>query len=129
MSKTPSIMGLHLRYRVWIAELNHDITLLRIFDDYLKETKEKKISPEIALQIKAFKKQFSEHRDLLDDLRHTMHLHKMDLASEAKQNAVSIKNNAEMDDYQIIKDKYAAYRVSFETLYRDFSEFVEQWLQ
>ena len=37
-----SIMTLHLEYRLWIAEMNADINVLRIFDDYLKELIRKK---------------------------------------------------------------------------------------
>ena len=35
MPATPSVMSLHLQYRLWIAELNFDINVLRIFGDYL----------------------------------------------------------------------------------------------
>ena len=36
MNAAPTIMTLHLRYRLWIAEMNFDINVLRIFEDYIK---------------------------------------------------------------------------------------------
>ncbi len=42
MSDAPSIMSLHLGYRLWIAEMNFDINVLRIFNDYLEELSSKK---------------------------------------------------------------------------------------
>lgn len=88
MPDIPSRMGLHLMYRLWIAELNHDINLLRIFDDYLLEAKTKSVEAGISEKIDAFKKSFAELRTEIDELRHSMHLVKMKLASEARQQEV-----------------------------------------
>ena len=54
----PSIMSLHLRYRLWIAEMNSDITILRIFDDYLNEIAVKNNEPEAKTKMEYFQEQF-----------------------------------------------------------------------
>lgn len=53
-------MRLHLRYRLWIAEMNADITVLRIFDDYIAEIK--KNDPQTKGVISDFQKQFIDFR-------------------------------------------------------------------
>ena len=70
MPTTSSIMSLHLRYRLWIAEMNSDITILRIFDDYLTELSSKKEKPQVQKGIKNFQQQFINLRKEIDDLKH-----------------------------------------------------------
>jgi hypothetical protein len=53
-----SIMGLHLQYRLWIAELNADINALRIFDDYLAEIALKNNTDNVVNHIKITKSNF-----------------------------------------------------------------------
>ena len=85
MPNTPSIMGLHFRYRLWIAEMNSHINIIRIFDDYIAELSSKKNVPAIKEGIDQFKKEFVSLRQQIDDLRHEMHLSKMTLAADSKQ--------------------------------------------
>ena len=47
MPDYPSAMSLHLQYRLWIAELNFDINVLRIFGDYLTELRTKRKEQEV----------------------------------------------------------------------------------
>jgi len=69
MARTFSIMGLHLRYRLRIAEMNADINILRIFDDYLKELSSKKDKPEVKNKIDYFQKQFTSFRKEIDEVK------------------------------------------------------------
>ena len=71
-----SIMGLHLQYRLWIAELNADINALRIFDDYLAEIALKNNTDNVVNHIKDYKEQFLSLRSKIDDLKHEMHINK-----------------------------------------------------
>ncbi len=129
MPNTPSIMGLHLTYRLWIAELNHDINLLRIFDDYLLEAKNKSVEARISEKIDAFKKSFSELRTEIDELRHSMHLIKMKLASEARQQDLLPNPAQDPEEHNVIKKKYDAFLLSFEKLNNAVREFIDESLQ
>lgn len=92
MNATPAIMTLHLRYRLWIAEMNFDINVLRIFEDYIKELSNINEQPKVKTGIADFKKKFGDIRKEIDELRHEMHLHKMKLASiYAKANNLMMK--------------------------------------
>src|SRR3954469_11753207 len=86
MSDTPSLMSLHLRYRLRIAEMNCDINVLRIFEDYLSELKAKRNEPEVAAKIDEFSKRFVDVRKEIDELRDAMHIVKMELAALSREN-------------------------------------------
>ena len=73
MQPTTSVMGLHLRCRLWIAEMNADTTVLRIFDDYIDEMSEKRAGRKWA-GIKHFQGMFAQFRKDSDELRHELHL-------------------------------------------------------
>ena len=128
MPVTHSIMHLHLRYRLWIAELNSDISVLRIFNDYLLELESKKKLPELVKGIDHFKKQFSGMRKVIDELSHEMHLIKMKLAAAARENKPPAKKSSSGDNHLDLKKRYAAFRKTFTKAKKEFGLFEGQWL-
>jgi N-methylhydantoinase B/oxoprolinase/acetone carboxylase alpha subunit len=119
-----SIMNLHLEYRLWIADLNADINVLRILDDYLKELSQKKNSESILKSIENYKKQFSDLRKEIDELRHEMHINKMKLAASGKA------QNELMDDiekeihHKEMKERYNTFRKNFDKTKNEFHQLV-----
>ncbi|MBS1946632.1 MAG: hypothetical protein JST47_02590 [Bacteroidetes bacterium] len=128
MLSIPSIMGLHLHYRLWISELNQDITVLRIFNDYLQEIKNRKMEPEIQGRVSKFKMQFSDLRNEIDELRHQMHLSKMKLAAESRGGLKLSREEMESDNHYEIESRYQGYRKSFDRLKDEFINFESQSL-
>ena len=124
MAGITSLMALHLRYRLWIAEMNSDITILRIFDDYIVELASKKGSPQVQTGIEGFQKKFAQFRKEIDDLKHEMHLLKMKLAAYAKAGETIDKTTYQADDHEVLKSRYAArlrlhiHRVAYKTKLR-----------
>ncbi len=127
MPDTPVLMKLHLRYRLWIAELNSDINVLRIFDDYLLELKSKKNMPEVNTWIIHFKQQFISLRKEIDELRHEMHLIKMKLAAAARDNKPLNKKNSTTDNPDTLKNRYTAFRKKFNNIKKEFGLFEGKW--
>lgn len=116
-----SIMTIHLEYRLWIAELNADINVLRIFDDYLKEISAQKKSTQTT-GINNYKKQFSELRKEIDELKHEMHLNKMKLAASAKTE--NVINDIEKNiHHKEITARYNAFRKVFDATKKEFQQF------
>ena len=103
MPHTPTIMSLHLRYRIWIAELNFDINILRIFKDYLNEIESKRKEDAVKAKLTYFEKQFISVRNDIDDLRHEMHLLKMKLAALSRENKTLDKKTYEEDQHDIVR--------------------------
>jgi hypothetical protein len=117
-----SIMTLHLEYRLWIAELNADINVLRIFDDYLKEISAQKKSNQTT-GINIYRGQFLELRKEIDELRHEMHLNKMKLAASAKTENVVIKDLEKNIHHKEITARYNAFRKNFDKTKKEFQQF------
>lgn len=120
-------MRLHLGYRLWISELNFDINVLRIFDDYLKELALKK-EPELKTGIDHFEQQFLQFRNEIDELRHEMHLQKMKLGADAKKITQPDLKTFQPEGHKEIELRYAKFRKAFNTLKKEFSDFEGKWL-
>ena len=128
MERTPSIMSLHLRYRLWIAEMNFDINILRIFDDYLKELTHKKNEPEVKTGIDHFEKQCIDIRKEIDELRHEMHILKMKLAAYSREGKQPDHKTYQADHHPVLKKRYVNFRKTFDKLKIEFSDFEGRWL-
>ncbi len=128
MQPGTSVMGLHLRCRLWIAEMNADMTVLRIFDDYIGEMSERKSGPEVRAGIKHFQSMFEQFRRDSDELRHELHLLKMQLASLARDNK-ALSDVTGLDEHQdTIKKRYTSYRKEFDAAKYEFDVFENKWL-
>src|SRR5215831_106815 len=123
MPSTPSTMGLHLRYRLWIAELNSEINMLRIFDDYIKELSSSNKEAEVKTGIVHFKKQFEGFRKEIDELRHETHMIKMKLAGYSREKKNIDYKTYKSDNHSAIKKRYLAYRKLFEKIKKEFGRF------
>ena len=120
-------MSLHLRYRLWIAEMNLDINVLRIFDDYLKEIATKKDEPEVKTGIDNFGKQFISLRKKIDELRHEMHLIKMKLAAYSKESKRLDYKTYKAASHKDLKKRYLTFRKEFDKVKDEFKDFEGKW--
>jgi ABC-type transporter MlaC component len=128
MPVSPSAMSLHLCYRLWIAELNFDINVLRIFGDYLAELRTKRKEQEVKAKSDYFEKQFLALRTEIDELRHEMHIGKMKLGAYAR--------DAKPFDYKLfntenqapLKKRLTVYKSAFKKIEKEFEEFEARWL-
>ena len=123
MPAIPSTMSLHLRYRLWIAEMNFDINVLRIFNDYLEEISAKENGAELKTGINSFKQQFSGFRKEIDDLRNEMHLVKMKLAAYSRQKKPLDSKTYQTDNHAALRKRYLAFRQTFEKVKKAFGGF------
>lgn len=123
MAREIAIKSLHLEYRLWIAELNFDINLIRIFNDRLLEIGEENKPAETKKKLQDFEKKFSVSRDTIDSLRHRMHLEKMNLAAIARENPKPGLKISIPENYAFIRNDFFEFRVSFNDLKSEFLRF------
>lgn len=128
MPKTPSSLGLHLRYRIWIAEMNADISMLRIFDDYLEGLPPDKKDLHKKTIVETFKKEFISLRQEIDALRHEMHLQKMKLAASTREGKPIDKKLYKTDNHAALKKHYASFRKAFSKMKTDFGLIKDNWV-
>jgi phage shock protein A len=128
MPAIPSIMSLHLRYRLLIAELNADINVLRIFEDYIQELKNLKAEQEVESGIDHYHKQFEQARTEIDELRHEMHMMKMQFGEYSRKKK-KIESTSKLNQDRIaLKRRYLEFRKFFEKSKKDFGKFEAKWL-
>jgi ABC-type transporter MlaC component len=128
MPATPSVMSLHLRYRLWIAELNFDINVLRIFGDYLNELRAKRKEAEVKSKSDYFEKEFTTLRSEIDEMRHEMHIAKMKMGEYARDAKPFDYKKYSKENHGPIKKRFVAYKLNFKKINTEFSEFEGQWL-
>lgn len=124
MAIAPSVMKLHLYYRLFIAEMNSDINILRIFDDYTKEMLTKSSDPEVRKGVDYFKLNFIRFRKEIDHLRDEMHVKKMKLLALTKEKKLLDSKTFKTDNHNGILKQYKTYKKSFDKLKKEFIRFV-----
>lgn len=128
MPAKPTLMSLHLKYRLLIAELNFDINVLRIFGDYLTELRAKRKEAEVKAKNDYFEKQFLGLRTEIDEIRHEMQLGKMNLGAFAREGQPFDYKSYNKETHAPLKIRLAAYRTKFKDIKKEFGEFEGQWL-
>jgi hypothetical protein len=128
MPASSTVMSFHLKYRLWIAELNFDINVLRIFGDYLGELRSKRKEPEVKSKSDYFEKKFLELRTEIDEIRHEMQLGKMKLGAFARETKPFDFKVFKKENHLPLKKRLAAYKTNFKKTNLEFGEFEGQWL-
>ena len=128
MPATPSVMSLHLKYRLVIAELNFDINVLRIFGDCLTELRTKRKESEVKSKSDYFEKEFYALRMEIDDIRHEMQMVKMNLGAFSRETKPFDFKKFNKENRYPLKKRLLAYKKSFKKIYKEFEEFEGQWL-
>jgi hypothetical protein len=118
-----SIMGLHLQYRLWIAELNADINALRILNDYLAAITSKENAGNVEDFIKDHSQQFVDLRSRIDDLRHQMHINKMELAVVLKKPRRFLRSSEKDIKHTELRKQYQLFRKTFDKTKKDLQKF------
>jgi hypothetical protein len=128
MSNVLPLMGLHLHYRLGIAEMNSDFSVLGIFDDYLAELSSIKNEPEVKAGINNFQEQFIVLRKEIDELKHEMHLQNMKLAEYSREGKSLDYQTYREENHNPLEERYLRFRKDFDKLKTEFSQFQSTWL-
>jgi hypothetical protein len=123
MAASQSNVRTHLQYRLWIAEMNADIIVLRIFDDHLAQLSAVKTNAETRRTLEDFSRAFSDARREIDELKHEMHLLKMKLAANIRLSEIEQQNAASSNNHPGVDKRYKAFRKKFDKLKKDFLDF------
>ena len=124
MAMASSVMKLHLNYRLLIAEMNADISILRILEDYTKEMPAKTSEADVKQKMDYFKKKFILLRKEIDDQRNEMHVNKMKLFALAKQKKEVDRKSLRADNHSAIFKRFEVYKKVFAKTQKEFIRFV-----
>ena len=124
MAMASSVMKLHLNYRLLIAEMNADISILRILEDYTKEAPARTSEADVKQKMDSFKNKFTLLRKEIDDQRNEMHVNKMKLFALAKQKKETDKKSLRADNHSAIFKRFDLYKKLFTKTQKEFIRFV-----
>jgi len=116
-----------MRYRLWIAEMNYYINIIRILEDYLAELSPKNNMPEVKEGVDGFKNKFVALRKEIDDLRHEMHILKMKLAAYAREGQAITDEAYQNDNHDALEKRFLNFQAGFEKMKKDFEAFESKW--
>jgi hypothetical protein len=128
MSERLTAMSLHLKYRLWIAELNFDINVLRIFGDYLTELRNRQKGQEVKLKADHFEKTFIRLRAEIDELRHEMHIGKMKLGAYGRDGKPFDYKVFNSENQAPLKSRLSEYKKEFKKTFSEFEDFEAEWM-
>ncbi|MEO8712371.1 MAG: hypothetical protein ABI405_09630 [Parafilimonas sp.] len=118
-----TVTALHLQYRLWIADMNADIDVMRILNDYLISSIAQEDDGDTLKRNNEFKEKFSNLRIELDAIRHEMHLNKMKLASVNKEQNQSVKIIENEIGHKALKERYTLFKETFSKTKAAFQKF------
>jgi len=116
-----------MRYRLWIAEMNYYINILRILEDYLLELAPKNGATEIQDGINRFKDEFVSMRKEIDDQRHEMHILKMKLAAYSREGKTITEETYRSDNHDTLEERFSRFQQTFEQMKKEFESFRTNW--
>ena len=128
MTDLPSAMSLHLKYRLWIAELNFDINVLRIFGDCITELRNRRREQEVKTKTDYFENNFQRLRAEIDELRHDMHIGKMKLGAFGRGEKPFDYKLFNSENQAPLKKRLATYKTEFRNINEEFEVFEGHWL-
>jgi hypothetical protein len=118
-----SLMNLHLQYRLWISNMNEDINVLRILQDYINDGKAKTTDEQTIDRLNTYGAIFVDIRKELDDIRHEMYLNKMRIAALEKSDAAQEDDVEKSIGHEELKKRYEDFKLKFKDLKKEFKKF------
>src|SRR5689334_23915963 len=100
---------LHLEYQSWIAELNFDIELIRIFEVHLEHIASQTSSKRVLAKVEQFPNQFIRQREVIDELRHDLNISERQLAAFVRDMAPIGYENERLDNHSEIRDRFLTF--------------------
>ncbi len=121
MPSNLSFLNLHLQCRLWIADLNGNINILRIYHDYLQELHTKINNPELAEKIRYVEESFPVLRKDIDELRNELHLLKMKFAGYVRENKIFDNKVYKSTSHAMVQKRFTVFRTMFVKLIKELS--------
>ena len=119
---------LHSEYQLWIAELNFDTELIRIFETHLAYIASQISSKKILAKVEQFQNQFIRQREVIDELKHDLNISEKQLAAFVRDMSPIGFENERLDNHSELRDRFLTFRNLFEELKTRFRYFESEYL-
>ncbi len=123
MVPTISIKSLHLEYQLWIRELIFYKEEIKIYEDHLEDIIMKDPDFETRIQVEHFQNQFIRQKEVIDILKHDLHVSEKQLANIAGKLSGSGIESMRMDNHGSLREKMATFRRIYRDIKIEFRKF------
>jgi hypothetical protein len=128
MNQTISIRSLHLEYQLWIRELIFFKEEIKIFENHLEMLISRNTGKVVHVRIEHFQNQFILQKEVIDQLRHDLHISERQLASFAHELSAEGIESIKMDNHVRLRDRFNTFRKIFKELKTEFRRFEAAWM-
>jgi hypothetical protein len=119
---------LHVEYQFWIAELNFDVELIKIFESHLAFIASGNTDKKLMPRIEQFQNQFIRQREVIDELKHDLNVSEKQLAAFLRDMSPIGFDNERLDNHSELRERFLTFRDLFDDLKVRFRRFESEWL-
>lgn len=119
---------LHIEYQFWIAELNFDLELIKIFESHLAFIASGNTTKKLMPRIEQFQNQFIRQREVIDELKHDLNISEKQLAQFVRDMSPIGFENERLDNHSDLRERFLTFRDLFDDLKARFRQFEGEWL-
>ncbi len=127
MTPTISIKNLHLEYQLWTRELTFYKEEIKIYEDHLVNLVSRNTNPHFRIQVEHFQNQFILEKEVIDHLKHDLHISEKQLAAFAHDLSGFGLEMIKMDNHSSIRDRIFTFRKIYKDLKEEFRIFEAKW--
>ena len=120
---TISINKLHSEYDDWMEELTFYKEEINTFEHYLENIATKFKGREIMAQVEHFQNSFIRQKEVIDTLKHNLHISEKQLSAFVKKMSGMGLSNIKMDNHVRLREEMQIFRKLFVALKTDFRKF------
>jgi hypothetical protein len=120
---TISVPKLHTEYTAWMEELFFYKEEIKIFEQHLGRLTAKNREHQIVAQVEHFQNVFIRHKEVIDTIRHNLHISEKQLTVFVKNMSGMGLSSIKMDNHTSLRDEIQTFRKLFNELKYDFRRF------
>ncbi|HUC82184.1 MAG TPA: hypothetical protein VMR70_14870 [Flavisolibacter sp.] len=129
MFPTITIPKLHLEYRQWIAELNFCKEEIGLFEHHLEAVINNADNAAAAAHVEHFQNQFIREKEVIDELKHKLHISERQLAGFVKEISGLGLESIKMDNHPKLREEMKMFRKIYTELKNEFRKFEAACMQ
>jgi hypothetical protein len=128
MIATISIRSLHMEYQLWTRELIFYKEEIKIFEDHLSAILKRNNKNDVPAQVEHFQNQFILQKEVIDYLKHDLHVSERQLAACVYEMSADGIDNIKMDNHETLRQRMITFRKIYRELKTEFRRFEMRWM-
>ena len=128
MIATISIRSLHMEYQLWTRELIFYKEEIKIFENHLSAILKRNNKNGVPAQVEHFQNQFILQKEVIDYLKHDLHVSERQLAGFVYEMSGDGIDNIKMDNHGNLRERMTTFRKIYKDIKNEFRRFEMHWM-